>query len=266
VIGYIPPGSTTPLDIFRHKVNLDMYVLQPSVSFAASDNLNIELRLPLRRLVRRAEVIPFPGATPENKADMQRHLDLHHPSRTLTGIGDLQIEMHSPEAPQWRWGFSLPTGHTEPNPYVLGEGNEAHEHVQFGTGTVVPRGMYVWAQDNYMMSTAISLPLYANSHGFTPPAEFNFYAGLRKEFSSDWRWSVGSTIRAQGYGDWSGTRDVNTGYAALLADVALTNVTENGSWHYGMMIPLVQELFSDGSDIFEFGTTFAVTFSPVWGD
>ena len=248
---------------FQHEVNIDMYVLQPSVSFAASDDLNVEVRLPLRRLVRRAKVIAPPSTSSGDLGNMEDHLNRHHRSATLTGIGDLQIEMHSPESRQWRWGFSLPTGHTEPNPY---EGNGDHEHVQFGTGTVVPRGMYVWAEDNYMMSTAVSLPLYANRHGFTPPPELNFYAGLRNEFSSDWRWSVGSSMRVQGYGDWSGTRDVNTGYAALLADVALTHITDNGSWHYGMMIPLVQELFSDGSDLFEFGTTFAVTFSPVWGD
>ena len=120
-----------------------MYVLQRSMSFAASDDLNVELRLPVRRLVRRAKIIPFQGATPGEIADMQRHLDLHHPSATLTGIGDLQVEMHSPQAPQWRWGFGVPTGHTEPNPYTLGEDNKAHEHVQFATGTVVPRGMYV---------------------------------------------------------------------------------------------------------------------------
>ena len=250
------------LDTFQHDVSIDMYVLQPSVSFAASDDINIDLRLPLRRIVRRAKIIAPAGTSAGDRDEMQSHLDLHHPSRTLTGIGDLQIEMHSPESRQWRWGFSLPTGHTEPDPYV----DTPHEHVQFGTGTVVPRGMYVWTEDNYMMTTSVSLPIYANSHGFTAPPELSFYAGLRNEFSSDWRWSVGSSMRVQGYGDWSGTRDINTGYAALLADVALTHITDNGSWHYGVMVPMAQELFGDGSDLFEFGTTFAVTFSPVWSD
>ena len=261
MIAAVTPDYTGP--DFQHEVNIDMYVLQPSVSFAASDDLNVEVRLPLRRLVRRAKVIAPPSTSLGDLGTMENHLNRHHRSATLTGIGDLQIEMHSPESRQWRWGFSLPTGHTEPNPY---EGNGNHEHVQFGTGTVVPRGMYAWAEDNYMMSTSVSLPVYANRHGFTPPPELTFYAGVRNEFSSEWRWSLGSSMRVQGYGDWSGERDVNTGYAALLADIALTNVTASGSWHYGVMIPLAQELFSDGSDMFEFGTTFAVTFSPVWGD
>jgi hypothetical protein len=37
-----------------------------------------------------------------------------------------------------RFGASLPVGRTEPDPYALGRQGRSHQHLQAGTGTVVP--------------------------------------------------------------------------------------------------------------------------------
>src|SRR5690606_23026436 len=71
------------------------------------------------------------------------YLSIHHRDETLAGLADpwllarADVELAG-TALGARLGASLPVGRTEPNPFALGAMGQAHQHVQFGAGTVAP--------------------------------------------------------------------------------------------------------------------------------
>src|SRR5690606_1861984 len=71
-------------------------------------------------------------------------------------------------------GLTLPLGSTEPNPYELGRRGESHQHIQLGTGVVMPivgGGVaYVGGPVNVAVSYLGLYGLYQNGEGFKPPS------------------------------------------------------------------------------------------------
>jgi len=256
-------GDPTTPGQHQHEVTMNMMSIQPSFTFAALEDWNLEVLLPLRLMQRKAKIVPIDDMNDEQLADAQRNLDIHHPSKTLKGVGDLAVMFRSrtPDVP-WSWGVTLPTGTTEEDPYVLGADHLAHEHVQFGTGTVVPRLEYRALNDGWITMVALMAPVYANRHGFTAPPELTLFSARRGQLTDVITWTLGASARAQGYGDWNGTRDINTGYGALVADAGLSWNTESGTFHLGATFPLAQRLWQDGSDAFELGPSVAFSFAP----
>jgi hypothetical protein len=69
--------------------------------------------------------------------------DIHHRTETLVGLTDPWLSLRAGQA-LGRWAFALrvgvtlPVGSTVPNPFELAAQGKAHEHIQFGTGTVDP--------------------------------------------------------------------------------------------------------------------------------
>lgn len=101
--------------------------------------------------------------------------DIHHRTETLVGLTDPWLSARAAKAlGPWqlvfRAGVTLPVGSTVPNPFALGREGQAHEHIQFGTGTVDPlvgvevrRAIGGWAVDAWLLAKA---SLYANGHGY----------------------------------------------------------------------------------------------------
>ena len=106
------------------------------------------------------------------------------------------------------------------------------------------------------------MPLYSNHHGFTAPPELSFYSARRGPLAENWTWSVGLSARLQGFGDWSGARDINTGYGALVADGGLIWNGSAGRLILGVTMPLAQEVWEETGDTFKLGPSLAVSFSP----
>ncbi len=117
--------------------------------------------------------------------------DIHHHDETLVDPTDPWLVARLAASrdnlfTMMRLGFSLPVGRTEPDPYVLGREGQSHEHLQAGTGTVVPIigvGLSVrLAEDT---STPVTLALsgtgllnvYENDEGFRAPSRL--YANQR---------------------------------------------------------------------------------------
>jgi hypothetical protein len=255
------PG--TPEVPYRHQVDVNVFNLTPQMIYPLTETLNLEIGIPLRRIVRTASIVADADTSEDAREEMQRNVDIHHASKTLNGVGDLSLWLR-PRQPgnPWTWGMTLPIGSTQEDPYVLGLNDDAHEHIQFGTGTVVPRLQYLHLAEDWIAMTTLSAPFYANSHGFRAPPELGFYAARRGSLVADWVWSFGVSARLQGYGDWNGTRDVNTGYGALVADGGLTWTGSAGRFIFGVTYPLAQELWDESGDAFELGPTFAVSFVP----
>lgn len=80
-----------------------------------------------------------------------------------------------------RFGLTLPLGSTEPNPYVLGARGERHQHIQFGTGTVMPivsAGLSFDLNPFDLSVSALGLfNVYANDKGYRAPSRY--FLGLR---------------------------------------------------------------------------------------
>ena len=258
-------GVLVPVDEYQHRLEVEVFQFTPEVSIPFSEETSIEIGLPLRRISRVASIDALAGTSSSDQEDMQRHVDLHHPTENLEGVGDLSLWMRSRDSEQhWSWGLTLPTGGTEEAPYVLGNGPppQAHEHVQFGTGTVVPRLQFFRGEEDWISLGTLSLPLYSNHHGFTAPPELSLYSALRGPIAENWTWSAGLSARLQGFGDWDGTRDINTGYGALVADGGLLWNGSAGRLILGVTMPLAQEVWEETGDTFELGPSLAVSFSP----
>lgn len=109
--------------------------------------------------------------------------DIHHRSETLTGISDPAVSVEWSPRPGWMFGAgtSLPAGHTVPNPIILGREGTKHEHIQFGSGTLMPSLTAQWARAatrfTFFARGEANLSLYENGEGFRAPHTFLWSAG-----------------------------------------------------------------------------------------
>jgi hypothetical protein len=111
--------------------------------------------------------------------------DIHHHRETLIGPSDpwllvLVGATRGKLTTSARVGATLPLGSTVPDPYERAREGKWHEHVQFGTGTVVPivgGGLaYSFGAVDVGANALGFFGLYANGYGYRPPMRF-FVAG-----------------------------------------------------------------------------------------
>ncbi len=117
--------------------------------------------------------------------------DIHHHDETLVDVTDpwLLFRLAAVQGDfvgLLRLGASFPVGRTEPDPYALGREGQWHEHLQAGTGTVVP---IVGFGMSYTIGRGRSVPVtiglggigffnsYENDEGFRAPVRL--YASHR---------------------------------------------------------------------------------------
>lgn len=105
--------------------------------------------------------------------------DPHHRDETLVGVPDPWLLLRfagasGPFVASARVGVTLPLGKTEEDPYALGRLGMEHQHVQFGTGTIVPivgAGLAARVGPLDLGASAIAFfSLYANDAGFRAPS------------------------------------------------------------------------------------------------
>lgn len=113
--------------------------------------------------------------------------DIHHHDETLVDVSDPWFVASfsvssSGLSSTAKLGLSLPVGRTEEDPYALGAEGKRHQHIQGGTGTVVPIVGFDLAYTIARSSVApvtIGLDgtglfsLYANDEGFQAPTRFD---------------------------------------------------------------------------------------------
>ena len=113
------------------------------VDYIIEEPWALRLRVPYETKKRSAAIEIIDPATASDIEAMQRNLDLHHGETLLSGVRDLDL-LASWHSHHWRidgdflaisFGTSLPTGETEENPYLAAASAEAHEHIQFGSGS-----------------------------------------------------------------------------------------------------------------------------------
>lgn len=262
--GTAPNGATTAVPLYRHEVSLDYARVELELQYALSESWALALRVPWERKTQHASIAAVEPATTSEVAEMQRNSDIHHRDGTFQGIGDLML------LGRRHWGnfriaagFSVPTGKTVEDPYLLGEQGREHLHIQFGSGTFDPLLEASYARplnDRFTAGgyLATRLPFYENRRTFQAPPEASAGVSLSHRTTENLRLRVEAGADAQGYGRWNGVRDPNTGLIATSvgagATVRLRSLTVSADVRH----PLSQRTLEEG-DAFSQGPTFAVT-------
>jgi opacity protein-like surface antigen len=169
-------GGPAPVPYNHH---VDQVIAESS--FNASLGITSWFGVETRWSMRIADVNPTYSeldATPKQVPN-----DIHHQDETLVDITDPWLiarfaATQGDLVSMLRLGASFPLGRTEPNPYALGMDGERHQHLQAGTGTVVP---IVGVGFSYAIARDTSTPVvvglggvgffnaYENAEGFRAP-------------------------------------------------------------------------------------------------
>ena len=158
---------------------------------------------------------------------------IHARDEQLRGLGDPSLLVHlAREVGAFRLharvGASIPVGRTEDNPFLLGMIGQEHQHIQLGTGTVVPI-VAVEAQRPVGPATltawALAQPsLYENAEGFRAADRASL--GLTASTSLGrraWTLSLAAEVHHETAEEWSGVvyeGEGNAGRTDVLAGAA----------------------------------------------
>jgi hypothetical protein len=183
---------------------------------------------------------------------MQDFLDLHHTDATLTGFSDASFlgSWHAHDFLTERdlislsLGTSIPLGRTEHDPYLAGSDAEAHEHVQFGTGTFDPliESYYTRTVDDWSLSVfAIArLPVSENDKGYRGSRVTTLGFNALHPLKDDYAARIALIYQREGFAHWETSgRDVNTGFTATSVKLGLTSGSPGGTrWSLGLILPI----------------------------
>lgn len=111
---------------------------------------------------------------------------IHHRDEQLLGLGDPKVIL---QKVFWKgsWGimpnisFSIPLGKTEDNPYLSAQESKVHQHIQMGTGTVLPSfGLTLFRDEIHwgmLHSFNQILSVYKNKYDYQPGASAKWSIG-----------------------------------------------------------------------------------------
>lgn len=262
--GTAPGGANTPVPLYRHEVSLDYARVELELQYALSEQWAVALRVPWERKAQSSSIAFIAPADAGQRASMQRNADLHHRNGTFQGLGDLMLlgRRHWSNV-RLAAGFTIPTGRTVENPYLLGERGLQHLHIQFGTGTFDPliEASYFRPLAGELSASAFAaarLPFYENRRTFQAAPEVS--AALAVSHRTTDRLSTRLELGgyAQGYGHWDGQRDENTGLMATSIAAGATMRLGEISISADVRFPLTQRTLDEG-DAFRQGPTVAIS-------
>jgi len=205
-----------------HELFIVPLQVAPSITYAATDRLGFELTTPVRMVHTNASY-----ETPDGDAYTPVDAGVHHRDETLWGLSDARVAARYAAQVGGFWlttrvGTTLPTGRTEPDPFAAGDAGEAHQHIQFGSGTFEPTiGFNLTRGTAFVQWAAYAegqFGLYENRHGFRAPIRGLFGT------SADYRTMLGHLfgasleVSAEGPERWQGRieQDASLGRTELL--------------------------------------------------
>jgi len=187
---------------------------------------------------------------------------IHHRDETIAGIGDVvlggRIGLILPEdVLRWtlalRTGLSLPTGHTEPNPFVLGAHGLRHQHMFFGSGTFDPMVGFDtnvafdrWGLVGWALTKA---PLYENQYGYRGSTVVVGGLGARSGFGLErWSFLVQPEVYFETPARWDGRHDINSGRTSLIATAGVFALPADG-WQIHLLAKVPYHTWSQGGQL-----------------
>lgn len=227
----LPIWSTETVEerqgLARHDTRLISFESRLAAEYALTPSLALTAALPYRVIdVTLDQAAAEPGAPPPEPS-------IHVRSERLHGLGDASLGVHLARElggllVHLRAGASVPLGATVENPHLLGQLGQEHEHLQLGTGTVIPffavEGARALGPRATASAWALAQPsLYANAEGYR--AGDRYSGGLTAALAlAERRWVLGLALEAHGETaeTWSGkvyTDEGNAGRLDVLAGV-----------------------------------------------
>lgn len=180
-------------------------------ALGASYGLVPWLALDGRFAVRVVDVYPTYTALDGTPMDVPN--DIHHHRETLVGPADpwLQLRAGARSGKLLTFaqlGATLPLGSTVPDPYELSREGKWHEHVQFGSGTVVPvvgaGAAYTLGKVDLAASALGFFGLYANENGYRPPMRLFAVSRATLHLAGGWVPYVSLAFVHEGRDVWHG--------------------------------------------------------------
>jgi thiol-disulfide isomerase/thioredoxin len=185
---------------------------------------------------------------------------IHHHNTTLVGLGDPWLLGRASRSIAGftvgaRVGVSIPLGRTEEDPFALGEMGLAHEHSQFGTGTVQPLiGFDVARSFGKLRGELYALSIqsmYRNKHGYQAGDRYAAGFGIARNLGDAFRLRFTGELQAETAERWGGviqTEEGNTGRVDILAGIeAMYRVTD--TWYLGAQAKLPIYTHVDGGQL-----------------
>jgi hypothetical protein len=250
------PGVADPDQPAHHELDIGMLEWDFDAQLGLHRRFALELLLPIR-----ATII---DATFRDAAGLEQpgFASIHHRDETIAGIGDVllagRIGLVLPDnVPRWtlsmRAGASLPTGHTEPDPFALGEQGEVHQHMFFGSGTVDPvLGLDTniafdrWALVGWSFTR---LPFYENRHGYRASTVVTGGIGAQSGFGlRRWTFLLQPEIYFETPALWSGRPARNSGRTSLLATGGVF-VRPDDRWQLHLLVKVPYVSWAKGGQL-----------------
>jgi hypothetical protein len=267
--GATAEGARVEVPLYRHEVSLDYLRVELGLQYTVTPEWDLLARAPWERKAQQAGIAFIEPASAEERAAMQRDVDLHHRTATLRGAGDLMLlaRRRWPSGLSVAAGVTVPAGRTIENPYLAGERGEQHLHIQFGSGTFDPllEASYSAPVTDRIRAGAYfsgRFPLYENSRTFRAAPDATL--GAHASWSATERVQLrieGAAFR-QGYAEWDGVRDENTGLVATSVSAGTTIRFGDYTVSADVRRPLSQRTLTEG-DAFTQGPTFVVSLGGV---
>jgi hypothetical protein len=249
--------------LHRHVVEMDFTRIQTQLDYRLNEPWGLTLRLPYDFKERSASVqyIDDPAG---QEQDMQDFLDLHHTDANLEGFSDASFlgSWHAHDCITERdlfsfsFGTSIPLGRTEDDPIAAGANAEAHEHVQFGTGTFDPliETYYTRTVGDWSLSAfAIArLPVSENDKGYRGSRVTTLGFNALHPFDDGYAGRVALIYQREGFAHWeSSGRDRNTGFTATSVKLGLTSGHPGEMrWNIGLILPIDTDPLDSSGDSF----------------
>jgi hypothetical protein len=243
------PGIPDAEQARRHLLTLSLIDVTIRAEYGLTDRFAVAVRVPVRAV---DVVADFEG---EGGRPLPDFRSIHHRDEVISGLSDVTVDaiwqLRTPLIyGQFRAGLSLPTGGTEPDPFVRGALGLEHQHIFLGTGTVDPRmGLLVghafdgWALE---LQTSAAGAFYRNDHFYR--AGWRFLAEIGAPITlGDWMLRPGFGAYAETPARWRETRAVNSGRTDLLPSLAVNLPWE--AWTFGMRIARPINLTAEGGQV-----------------
>ncbi len=218
------PGLAAEDQADSHHLSAVLMSWNLAASFGLHDRLSLEVSLPMR--------VNQVSATfgDSHGHDIEGFQSIHHRDEAIVGIGDVGVGVRvgivnpgdaAGFSLQTTVGATLPTGGTVENPFVRGRSGLEHQHMFFGTGTVMPT---VGLQLGYAFSSVSlagwvesRLGFYENSEGFRPGSRVASGVGAITGFGlTSWRFLLQHEVDWEAASQWGDEPAVNSGRTALL--------------------------------------------------
>lgn len=273
--GLSAAGQVVTVPQHRHQVSLDFQRIELGLARQLSEGWTARLRMPYDIKQRRARLELVEPATDEEVASMQRNLDIHHPSETLRGVADPHLLLTHHVAALLgegdhfvvSLGTSIPLGRIEENPYLLGGAGQAHEHIQFGSGTFDPLAEALYTTPladglELTLSATGRFPITENRKGYEAPIEITAEVGLGLDLNERLSVHSGWSLLYQDFAHWDGVRDINSGVVTHGVTAGLVYTLESDvSVLAAVRLPVSQRTLDSGGDTFEMGPIFQLGFT-----